>query len=1341
MTRPTEGRCRAAVLRLSLILSAALVPLRRGIGHAVRLSIRHQRWVFGVLGIAFLWAGAWYSLSVERQASLNSTVAETDIFARAYQEQITGVIRAADQTLRYIRDSYTHAPDQFDVTLWAARTGFLTDSAFQVVIIGEDGYLRATSLGPLSTSVYLGDQEYFRAQAEHPEDSLFISRPVIDPVSDRWSVQLTRRIARPDGSFGGIVAVSLDPFSLSRFYASVNLGGEGVTVLVGDDGIIRARAPAGNDAIGHRLTDTSIMESYTQKANGSLDTVSAVDGIRRVYSYRALDDYPLLVAVGIDERDALAGYVRDRRYYLAVAGMASLLLLPVIARFARHASSLDRARAALFASEARLADKSRLLEVTLENMTQGIMMVDAGLRLQISNRRLAKLLDLPEDLLATKPLFADVVRIAWQRGELGPCTGTFEDWFDGFLGAQTGLNRVKEHCTSSGRIIEVHSKQLSDGSVVRTFTDITARRQIDEALRQSRERLAVATESARIGIWDWDVTANKLVWDDRMYELYGIREQDFSGAYDAWQAGLHPDDLARGDAAIAAAIDRVKDFNIEFRVVWPNGEVHDIEAHALVQGPANGRATRMIGVNWDITARKRAMETIRLHADQYATMLATTSDGFWHLGPDGKFLSANEAYCRMVGYSREELLKLTIQDIEATESADVTRRRMATIMETGFDRFESQHRRKDGVLIDIEGSVSFWRDTGQFLCFARDITERKRAEEALQASEANYRDLFESTRDAIMVFEAPSGRAISANSSAVRMFGATDEQDFLSRKPWEYSPELQPDGCRSVEKGPRMNETAMREGNQSFEWVHMRTDGTQFPADVLLTRVVRGERVLIYGTVRDITERKHTDGQIARMARYDNLTGLVNRRVFVEALDQTIAGARRCGKSFAVLYLDLDHFKDVNDTLGHPAGDVLLETVAKRLRANVREIDTVARFGGDEFAIILSDIAEPADAAVISERMLGVIDKERATLQAEVAAVAADVADILVKAMTEPVTLQTNRIYSGATIGIAIYGPDSPDAETMLSRADVALYQAKAHQRGTYRFFTDGMDAEVRTRVSMSTELRDAIGSNQFFLMYQPQIYTKTGRVAGLEALVRWRHPTLGTLGPGRFIPDTERNGLILPLGRWVLAEACRQTKQWLDAGFAPPLIAVNLSGIQFKMPLQLEMDIAAAVAESGLPPQLLELELTESVLMEASRDHNALLLRLRESGHRIAIDDFGSGYSSLDYLRRYPVDRIKIAQTFIADIGIEPGNDAIVRAALGLARELNIEVVVEGVENAAQLELLKAWGCRIAQGYYFARPLPVHDVEILLRSGKITPTSHDSPEIGAKSLAPVTLH
>jgi diguanylate cyclase (GGDEF)-like protein/PAS domain S-box-containing protein len=740
----------------------------------------------------------------------------------------------------------------------------------------------------------------------------------------------------------------------------------------------------------------------------------------------------------------------------------------------------------------------------------------------------------------------------------------------------------------------------------------------------------------------------------------------------------------------------------------------------------------MTGVNWDITERKHATETVRIQADQYATMLSTTSDGFWILDGRGRFLEMNDAYCGMIGYSREELLKLTIKEIEAIEPAEVTSSHMRTIMTTGFDRFESRHRRKDGMVIDIEGSVSFQRETGHFLCFARDITQHKQAEVALQASERKYRDLFESTRDAIMVLDASSGSVLSANASALKMFNATDERDFLSRHPWDYSPERQPDGRLSTEKAHEMFETALREGTHLFEWMHVRTDGTEFPADVLLTKVTRGNKVLLYSTVRDVSERKRADQQIARMAHYDNLTGLVNRKVFVETLARRIARAQQDDTSFAVLYLDLDHFKDVNDTLGHPVGDELLRTVANRVRANVRAADTVARFGGDEFAILLDDLAEPVNAASVSDRILQAVGPPT-TLRSDVAAIAASVSEKIVTALAEPTMIGANRIHSGASVGIAAYGSDSPDAEAVLAHADVALYRAKAEHRGTYRFFSAGMDAEVQARVSMNAELREALKANQFFLLYQPQVDVNTGRILGFEALVRWRHPTLGTVGPGRFIPEAERSGLIVPLGSWVVHEACRQTREWLDAALAPALIAINLSAVQFKRPLELEKDIAANLAEFALPPQLLELELTESVLMEASRDHNHLLLRLRKAGHRIAVDDFGSGYSSLDYLRRYPVDRIKIAQTFIADIGVEPGNDAIVRAALSLARELEIEVVVEGVETLAQLELLKGWGGRIIQGYYFAKPLPAGEVTRLLRVRTIMSLHGDAGDVAAQ--------
>jgi diguanylate cyclase (GGDEF)-like protein len=436
--------------------------------------------------------------------------------------------------------------------------------------------------------------------------------------------------------------------------------------------------------------------------------------------------------------------------------------------------------------------------------------------------------------------------------------------------------------------------------------------------------------------------------------------------------------------------------------------------------------------------------------------------------------------------------------------------------------------------------------------------------------------------------------------------------------------------------------------------------------------------------------------KISWMARYDILTGLANRGVFAEALQHEIARANRDGTSFAVLYLDLDHFKDVNDTLGHPIGDLLLQSVAERLRASVRETDTVSRFGGDEFALIATDLREPADAAALALKVLA--------------------------ATSEPVLIGDIEVRSGASVGIAVYGPDSADTDTLLSHADIALYRAKSEGRGTYRFFTDTMDAEVRTEFMLGAELRQAIVSKQLYLVYQPQVDIYTGRIIGVEALVRWLHPTRGVVSPGLFIPVAEKSGLIVAIGRWVMQQSCRQMKEWLDAGVAPPLIAVNLSALQFKTPRELENDIEAILAETGVPPRAIELELTEGVLMDASREHGDVLLRLRKAGFRIAIDDFGTGYSSLDYLRRFPVDRIKIAQQFMFD-PTEGSGDAIIRAAIALAHELKLEVIVEGVETAKHLQRVKSCGGREVQGYYFSRPVQAEAMTALLRKG-MTPST-----------------
>ena len=581
-----------------------------------------------------------------------------------------------------------------------------------------------------------------------------------------------------------------------------------------------------------------------------------------------------------------------------------------------------------------------------------------------------------------------------------------------------------------------------------------------------------------------------------------------------------------------------------------------------------------------------------------------------------------------------------------------------------------------------------WEDQtiNGFQRVANLISDAITREQCLRESEDRLRTIFNLTSDGIFVVEPGSGAIIEVNAAGVEMFGYHDNQltgkDILGvlSNIYPYAPAT----------APRHIEEALRGQAKPFECQCQAKDGRLFWAEISIKGVAFGKREVLITTLRDVTVRKTAQDQVVHLANHDFLTGLPNRSLFVEMLEKAISRGRRNDFPFAVLYLDLDHFKDVIDTLGHPIGEELLQIVSRRLCASAGESDTVARFGGDEFAVLTTDVHEQTDAGALAERFL-------ASLHA-------------------PFTIQGNEIRTCASIGIAFYGANSPNAERVLSQADLALYQAKNQGRGTHRFFTRVMDTDVRHRVTLSAQLKKAIESEELFLVYQPQVELDTRQITGLEALVRWRHPQGNIINPGEFIPLAESSGLIVPLGRWVMKEACRQMKLWIDAGIAPATVAVNLSCLQCKAPRELEREIDVILAETGLPPRYLELELTESALMDVSREHTDVLKRLRGRGIRLAIDDFGTGYSSLDYLHRYPVDRLKIAQVFVRDLVVDRGATAIVKAVIGLAHALKLNVTAEGIETSEQAELLRGLGCRDGQGFYFSKPLRVKEVESMLR-------------------------
>ncbi|MDE1989779.1 MAG: EAL domain-containing protein, partial [Betaproteobacteria bacterium] len=474
------------------------------------------------------------------------------------------------------------------------------------------------------------------------------------------------------------------------------------------------------------------------------------------------------------------------------------------------------------------------------------------------------------------------------------------------------------------------------------------------------------------------------------------------------------------------------------------------------------------------------------------------------------------------------------------------------------------------------------------------------------------------------------------------------------------------------------------------EFINRKKNGEEYDVSVLISpiRDAQGRTTGYLSIKNDVTEKKRTEEQLSYLAHFDQLTGLPNRVLLQDHFNYALHMAERAMEPMAVMFLDLDHFKDVNDTLGHSIGDRLLVEVSRRIQQGLRAVDTVSRLGGDEFIFILPG----CDANG-----------------------AAQVADKLMETIAAPCWIGPHELVITPSIGIAMYPEDGQDMEALSQNADAAMYQAKQGGRNGYRFFTQAMQVHSARNLRLSNDLRQALARRQLAVHYQPQISLEDGRVVGVEALLRWNHPELGPVPPAEFVPIAEDIGLIVPIGEWVLRTAAAQMKDWLERGFPAMTVAVNLSAVQFRHARLLESvsDILAAVK---LPPDLLELELTEAVAMGDPAAAVAVMKGLHERGVRLSIDDFGTGYSSLSYLKRFRISRLKIDQSFVRDVPDDPEDNAIVTTVISLARSLGLRTVAEGVETERQVAFLKEQGCDEVQGYYYSKPLPVAELEAFLR-------------------------
>src|SRR5215203_189312 len=825
-----------------------------------------------------------------------------------------------------------------------------------------------------------------------------------------------------------------------------------------------------------------------------------------------------------------------------------------------------------------------------------------------------------------------------------------------------------------------------------------AHRQLDAELRRSEARYRTVLDAAFDAIVT--ITPDGIVrWYNRGAErIFGHRAEEIIGQpiillmperyRDLCVAGLHRY-LQTGEARVVGGTTELvglrKDGS-EFPIEMSLGETHE-----------NGERL-FTGVIRDVTERKRTEDALREARDRFRSIFDHAPIGVAMVSLQGRYMQVNRSLCEILGYTEEELQALTWQEITHPDDLAASSAYARRIVEGEFPRYHLEKRflLADSHTVWASLSVSLVRDSeGEPLYFVsqiQDVTERKKVEEALERLSHQHEKVLEAAGEGIFGLDL-HGNVTFVNPAASDMTGWST-QDLLGRPVHNLLHHTKPDGAPYLrEQCPiyaALEDGATHSRDVEVFW---RKDGTSFPVEYTSTPILEdGEIVGAVVTFRDITERKALEQQLHHQAFHDPLSGLPNRALFMDRLQHALTRANRRGNKVAVLFMDLDDFKVINDSLGHKAGDQLLVAVAERLKACVRPEDTAARLGGDEFTILVEGVAGGDDVAQIAER----------------------IADIL----QPPIALEEQEVFATVSAGIALNSTAQEQPADLLRHADLAMYRAKHRGKARYEVFEPSMDAKAVERLILETGLRRALVRQQFRVHYQPIVALDNDKVAGVEALVRWEHPQRGLLLPEAFLSVAEETGLIVRIGQWVLREAGKQARIWQERyPSMPPLtISVNLSTREFFHPKL----VAEVLGESEIDPASLQLEITEgATTTNGTSKADRTLQNLKRMGVQLAIDDFGLGYSSLSYLKRFPVDFLKIDRSFIAGLGRELNGASkdkeIVKAMIELTHALGLRVIAEGVETSEQLAQLRNMKCDLAQGNYFSEPLPSEELAVIL--------------------------
>src|SRR5258706_242727 len=1264
-----------------------------------------------------IWGAAAYQVVSERQAALRTAAQHGKNLSSTVAEHFSSYARAADLLLQRLRIPWTRDPKRFAQAVAIEKQLRKDGFPVQISVIGADGWLAYSDLREAQQRVFLGDREHFKVHRSGGPDQLYISNPVRGRVSGKVSIQFTRPILDGKGRFAGVMVLSLSPQAITRVYEGLDPGANGFIGIGGPDNPPLLRWPELGEALG---TPLPAIPSEVFRAGSGVEIRRGVsDGLERIYSYRRVPDFPLYAAVGQSLESLLVDFDRGRLLYVSAGALGSLVVLMLGLMMLSSLKRGERVENELIDSERRfrsLTDLSSDMYWEQDDQYRFISSSGSGPEWMVNGLREAagkRRWDFQYETMTETDWAAHIALLDGRKPfrdlefcrlhESGGKTWmsvSGEPMFDA-SGVFTGYRGVGKDITERKRAEQLQALEHAVSRSVADADSVTA-------AVQAAVRAICETEGWECGrYFRWDDKSGTLrfadAWgisDDAVQQfLAKSRELSYAPgvglAGKVWQSRqpLWATDITQDARAGQAALARgagirgtfvfpvISEGNAIGVLAFNSREVREPEDRLM-------EAISVIGSQiGQFLQRKQREEELR----RFRTAMDVSEDMIWLLDPVRmKVIDINDTACRKLGYSRAELLSLAPQDIISISREELSRIYSRLIEGgEGDTAVGGWYRRKDGSRFPVEAFRCAVQSEGSHVIVAvvRDVTERRAAEEELR----RFRLAMDNSADMIVLIDRATMRFVDVNETACRLLGYSREE-LLRMGPQDVLPVGREELERSYDEliaHPGGGADVFVTGMKSH---YVCKDGSLLPFEST-RHVLRSEdTTLIAAISRDIRARLAIEEKVSYLAQFDALTGLPNRNLFQDRLTQAMALARRNTWPMAVLFIDLDRFKLVNDTLGHAAGDKLLKEAAERLRSCVRASDTVGRLGGDEFAAILSELAKPGDAGLVAQKIIDVFKR--------------------------PFDLEGKETYVTASVGVTLYPADSDNAEALVVNADAAMYRAKEQGRDNYQYFTRDMNERAVQRVHMEVALRRALEREEFRLFYQPKADLVTGEICGFEALLRWEHPDKGMILPGEFIPVLEETGLIVQAGEWVLRTACAQIKAWQAAGLKVPPISVNLSARQFEQ-RNLKGAVANILGDTKVDPSLVEFEITESLLMNDPEGAARTLHDLKDSGVKLSMDDFGTGYSSLGYLKRFPIDTLKIDRTFVRDLSTDAADATLTRAIINLAQNLRLNVVAEGVETEAQLAFLCLNGCDEMQGYLFARPTTAVECGRMLSEGR----------------------